>query len=160
MSPLNKEKSKSSISNPTPHRCRSQAVPGVAFGLTGSLFSLLQPSPRCPSSAGPMALVQSLIPASHLQGVFLHHGLYSSAFLPYFCGFPVAVLPCPVLAGAARQLQEGCRIQLWADLRSIPWQRLGLQEKGKPSQESGFNRFPTFFCCPISVTEPRIIVLF
>lgn len=107
--PLNKEKSKSSVSNPTHHHCRSLAVPGAACGLTGSLFSLLQPSPCCPSSAGPMARVQSLTPASHLQGVFLQHCLYLSVFLLYFCGSPVAVPPCPALDGAARQLQEGVR---------------------------------------------------
>lgn len=156
--PLNTEKSKGSVGSPA-HHPQVSGHARAACGKRSSWFSLLQPSPCCPSSAGPVALVQSLTPASHLQGGFLQHGLYLSVFLPYSSRSPVAVPPCPALDGAARQLQAGCGIQLWADLRSIPWQQLGLQEKGKPSQESAFNRFPTFLCCPISATEPRIIAL-
>lgn len=39
-------------------------------------------------------------------------------------------------------------MRLWAALHSIPWQQLGLQEKEKPSQESGFCRFPSFSVVP------------
>lgn len=79
--PSNKEKSRSSISHPAHPLCRSVATPGGCCGFTGRLFPLLQPSPGCPSSAAPMASVQRLTPAPHLQGAFLQHGLYLSVFL-------------------------------------------------------------------------------
>lgn len=186
--PLNKDQSKSSSSssNPARHHSRSLAMlvrAGITvgsspwvdgqFARSAPAISLLQPVGRwavcsqCSSHllAAPAPLVPwpwcSLTPASCLQRVFLQHLVWSVfiIFSTLFWGSLVPMPPCPaqtLLPGSCRQ---GCRIQLWAALRSIPWQQLGLQEKGKPSQESGFNRFPAFLWCPISVTEPRTIAL-
>lgn len=89
--PLNKEKSTSS---PTHHHCSSLATPGAAWGLTGTLFSLLQPSPLPAHglAAEPFSSITS-------PGSFSPHGLYLSVFVPCL-GVP---WPCRAPDGAGRQ---------------------------------------------------------